>query len=449
MSLQLKIENTPLYNALIKHKKLNATSFHTPGHKNSEMFAKKFFSELDFTELPDTDSLYDSQGVIKQAEELMSKVYGTKCTIFSAGGCTLCIQTMLKLVLPFGGKIVASRMIHKSAVNTMALLNAKVEWVMPQFDNKTKCFLQVTAEDVEIILQKNSDVKCVYITSPDYFGNIADIEEIAKICHKRKVPLLVDNAHGAHLKFLPKDIHPISLGADIVADSAHKTLPVLTGGALLHIADEKYAKIAKQTMSIFGSTSPSYPIMASLDVCCAWLKKEGKKAYLKLEKDILKIKMVAKQKGILDCNDNVDPIRLVFNTAKIGLPGEVAAQIFRENGVEPELSDNKRVVFIATPMNSLSDLKKLTQVMEKLPANSIIPEETQDFEVPVTKKSMHEAIFSESERVKSDESLGKISAATVCACPPGIPILVPGEKITEKSIKNLLYYGISLIDVIK
>lgn len=443
------MKKTPLYDALKEHKRLNRASFHTPGHKNSKKILNKRLFELDFTELPDTDSLYEATTAIKEAEALMSQLYGSKRTIFSAGGCTLCIQTMLKLALPYGGKVIASRMIHKSAVSTMALLNAEVKWLMPKIDHNLNNFAQINADEINEILQKDKSFNCVYITSPDYFGHIADIESIAKICHKYDVPLLVDNAHGAHLKFLLIDIHPITLGADMVADSAHKTLPVLTGGAFLHIANEKYMQNAKQAMSIFGSTSPSYPIMASLDICREWLSKNGKKAYLKLENDVAKIKKIAQEKGLLDDCKNVDPVRLALNTAQIGISGYKAANYFRKKGIEPEFSDRERAVFIVTPMNAKKDFVRLRNVIKMLPVGEPVQNQPQIFDLPIIKKSLHEALFSDSEAVKTHDSLGKISANTVCPCPPGIPILLPGEIVTEISIKNLLYYGIFSIDVIK
>lgn len=441
---------TPLFAALQKHKNLNRASFHTPGHKNSKLFTAQNFFELDLTELPDTDSLYEANGVIKEAEVLATKLYDSNCTIFSAGGCSLCIQTMLKLALPYGGKIVASRMIHKSAVNTMAILNAEVKWIMPEPDKKNSNFKQISASEIEKVLQKNKDAACVYITSPDYFGNIADVTAISEICHKHNVPLLVDNAHGSHLKFLSKDMHPLTLGADLVADSAHKTLPVLTGGAFLHTADKKFASGAKQAMSIFGSTSPSYPIMASLDVCRAWLHKNGKAAYSKLEQEVTAIKKIAHQKGLIDnLNENVDPIRLALHTAKLGFCGHDAAVFFRKNGVEPEFSDYQKVVFITTPLNTLEDFSRLKRAIELFPVGEHLQNPTPIFDTPIIKKSLHEAMFSTSESVNSVDSVGKISATTVCPCPPGIPILVPGELITENSIKNLLHYGIFSLDVIK
>ena len=368
--------NTPLYDALLAHKNLKRASFHTPGHKNSNKVLPKYLFELDFTELPDTDNLFEASGVIRESEEKTAKLYGAKRTLYSAGGCTLCIQTMLKLAVPFGGKVIASQMIHKSAVNTLSLLHAEVKWVFPQFSESDNCLGQVVVEDVEEALNEVPDAACVYITSPDYFGNIADIKGIAEVCKKHKTPLLVDNAHGAHLKFLSKDIHPITLGADLVADSAHKTLPVLTGGAMLHIANKAYLKPAKEAMSIFASTSPSYPVMASLDIAMSWLKENAQKAYLKLEDDVAQIKAVAKSKGLIKEICNVDPTRLALHTTKLGFSGDEAAEYFRENGIEPEMSNHDTVVFIATPMNSDEDFSKLTSAIKAFPQKTTSTNET-------------------------------------------------------------------------
>ena len=157
---------------------------------------------------------------------------------------------------------------------------------------------RIHSDDVEALLKQYQDVAAVYITSPDYFGVLADIKSISEVCHRYHVPLLVDNAHGSHLFLTPENLHPIHLGADMTACSAHKTLPVLTGGAFLNIASDIYAANAKDAMALFGSTSPSYPIMASLDLCMQWAETKGKEAYLQLQKRVVKMKEMAAAKGI-------------------------------------------------------------------------------------------------------------------------------------------------------
>lgn len=160
---------------------------------------------------------------------------------------------------------------------------------------------------------------------------------------------MVDNAHGSHLFLTPENLHPIHLGADMTACSAHKTLPVLTGGAFLNIASDIYAANAKDAMALFGSTSPSYPIMASLDLCMQWAETKGKEAYLQLQKRVVKMKEMAAAKGIAIPLGETDPVRITLQTASLGITGEEAAEIFRDHFVEPEYADNANLVLITTP----------------------------------------------------------------------------------------------------
>ena len=313
---------TPLYTALTDYQKKKYASFHTPGHKNTISFLKYNLYDLDFTELPDTDSLFEAEGCILKAEQTAAKAFSTLLCVLSAGGCTMCIQGMLRLAAPSGGKLVCGRIIHRSAVNTMALLGIDPVWIMPEPNAGEGLAGRITPEGVRRALEKNPEAKGVYLTSPDYYGVICDIQGIACVCKKYGVPLLVDNAHGAHLGYLSENLHPIHLGASMAACSAHKTLPVLTGGAWLQINDSRYLEGVKEAMSLFGSTSPSYPVMASLDLCRAWLEEEGQKAFQTLERRVGAVKKLAAAKGLGIPEGLTDPVRITLNTAKIGLTGQ-------------------------------------------------------------------------------------------------------------------------------
>ncbi|MDQ5983170.1 MAG: Arginine decarboxylase [Eubacteriales bacterium SKADARSKE-1] len=442
------MNNTPLYDALKMHRSLDYSSFHTPGHKGINIIPPDLLA-LDYTELPDTDSLFDAAGPILKAEQNAAEVFGAKKTLFSAGGCTLCIQTMLRLALPFGGKIICSRMIHKNAINAMALLDIEPVWVVPKKNIKTGFLDPIDPQEIKESLKDNIDTKAVYITSPDYYGVISDIKELSNVCREYNIPLLVDNAHGAHLGFVNENLHPLKLGAAMTADSAHKTLPVLTGGAFLHIADEKYIPLAKSSMALFGSTSPSYPIMASLDMCCGWLKINGKKEFSDLLKKVEKIKKLAEQKGILTPSGTVDPTRISLNTKSIGLTGNDCAKYFRSLGIEPEFSDDDFIVLITTPFNTDEDFLKLYNAILKLPINQPLKQAPFCFDLPNVKVSLKKALFSSFEKVNTKDAINKICAETLCVCPPGIPILIPGEIINEKAIKLLLGYGIFTLNVLK
>lgn len=444
--------NSPLYTALIKHKRKRLSSFHTPGHKCSRKFLKKNLLSLDFTELSDTDSLFEASGAIRDTEKQAEKLFSTKRTLVSAGGCTLCIQTMLKLCSKGKKKIVISRLIHKSAINTLALLNLEPIWVYPRKDAGESYPGRIYAEDVENALSLNKDVCAVYITSPDYYGVISNIKEISLKCKKYGVPLLVDGAHGSHLPFLNENLDPIKQGASMVASSMHKTMPVLTGGAYLHICNEKYAYEAKSAMSLFGSTSPSYPIMASLDLANMWCDKYGRKSFLKLQQEIEKIKIIAKSKGIGFPLGETDPIRLCLDVSKIGLIGTEVGEFFRHHHIEPEYCDQNSVVLIATPFNNKKDfrrLKKAILLLNAKPASKNMCNKPYDFPKPVAKIPPRDAVFSTSKLINVKNAAGRIAAESVCPCPPGVPIVMPGEEITNRIISDLTSYGIFVIYVVE
>lgn len=345
------ISNTPLYSALLKHQALRRAPFHTPGHKCAPGALPQDLLALDFTELPDTDSLFEADGPILQAEQAVARLFQAKRTLFSAGGCSLCIQAMLRLACPQGGRVLCARNVHRSAVNTMALLGLEPVWSVP---------------DAILSALKNNtkSINACYVTSPDYYGRLQDIPALAGLCRQKHIPLLVDNAHGTQLAFTQPDLHPLHLGASMTADSTHKTLNVLTGGAWLQIGEERYVQDAKEAMSLFASTSPSYPIMASLDLARAY-QEEHPAAFAEVQRQVRVLSQTAQRIGITNVSD--DPTRLALRTSDIGLTGAAAAEIFRENGVEPEMADGGFVVFICTPWNTEADYQRLAKGLSALP----------------------------------------------------------------------------------
>ena len=425
---------TPLYTALLEHKKRGRASFHTPGHKNNPDALPPDLLSLDFTELPDTDSLFEANGPIARAEELAAELFGAKRTCISAGGCTLCIQAMFRLAAPNGGKIVCSRVLHRSAVNTMALLDLTPVWAMPG--------------ELLSVLSKTPDAKAVYVTSPNYYGQLLDIPAIAGACRARDIPLLVDNAHGAHLMFTEPKLHPLALGASMTACSAHKTLNVLTGGAWLNIADARYAEGAKEAMALFGSTSPSYPVMASLDLAREWLRLH-RGEFVPLQRKVAEIKAAARERGISLPEGLTDPARITLNTASIGIPGTAAAELFRGAGVEPEFADGAHVVLIATPFNTDDDFTRLKNAIALLPVSRPLPETAELPPLPAVKMSLREAVFAPSETLLLAQAAGRIAAQAACPCPPGVPVVMPGEEITKEILRFLRGYGFFTIKVIK
>lgn len=438
----------PIYNALLNHRDLKRAPFHTPGHKQRyrEIFGDLL--SLDYTELEDTDSLYEACGCILKAEQMAARLFECRRTLFSAGGCTLAIQAMLRLVCPQGGKIICSRVVHRSAVNAMCLLGIDPVFVYPRADAGPYLAGRIHRDDIRDVLRDNSDARAVYITSPDYYGVMSDIEGIAKECKKHGVPLIVDNAHGAHLKFLDGKLHPIDLGAAMTACSAHKTLPVLTGGAFLNINDDRFIDDSKGAMAVFGSTSPSYPIMASLDICRDWLFKNGRSEYSRISERVGHIKDFAQSRGILVPGGLCDPVRISLNTYSIGIGGHEAADIFREYGVEPEYYDDKYIVLIASPFNTDSDFAKLEKAIKSLEVKKVSQGSAIDIPKVSRDMSLRDAFLSKNEKVHLERAVGRVAAEVLCPCPPGVPVVMPGEIIDENVVNLLSGYGFFEIKVL-
>ena len=443
----------PLYNSLKKYKKLKRASFHTPGHKCNFFKSKDLFN-LDFTELPLTDSLYEANGIIKKSEENLSKLYNTELSLFSLGGNTLCIQSMLRLSSPKGGKILCDRLVHRSAISAMALLGINPTWILREYNQESKTFDKLNLAMLEKELSSNEKFNAMYLTSPDYYGVLQDVKSISSKCKKFDVPVLVDNAHGSHLMFTSENLHPLSQGALITADSAHKTLPVLTGGAWLHINSKKIScQEAKSAMALFGSTSPLYSTMASMDIAQDWLHYNGKKEFLNLEKRVSNIKSIAKSKGIFVFEGRlVDPTRITLGVWSIGKTGYEFRDYLYKYKIEPEFCDQNYVVLIPTSFNTKQEWERLKRAISNidfcLSSNNFI-EENKFEKLPEVCASLREAMMSEKVVVKLSDAKNRVAGDIVCPCPPGIPIVMPGEKIGDYEIWALKKYGINEIYVLK
>lgn len=441
-----------LYESLRAYNKLNRSSFHTPGHKCKIPKLSKLYN-LDLTELPQTDSLYEADGIIKEAEKNLSKLYSTSYSAFSSGGNTLCIQTMFKLVSSSPGDVIlCDRVIHRSAISTMALLDLNPVWIKRNINAESMLPERINTEDFEKKLKNNPSSKGFYLTSPSYHGILQDIAEISSCCKKYDIPVMVDNAHGSHLMFLKNNLHPIFQGCAMSADSAHKTLPVLTGGAWLHVNDERFVNNVKQSMLMFGSTSPSYPVMASMDLCRIWLEQFGKASFEYLEIKVQKIKNLAKKKGIYIPNESVsDPVRITLGVFNVGYTGYEFCEHLYNYTIEPEMCDENYVVLIATPFNDDLDFERLYNAISSLKirnkkANSIcfIGEN-----LPEAVLTPREALMAKSVFKSLRDCKNKIASEIVCPCPPGVPVVMPGEKIGDEELYALKSYGISEISVVK
>lgn len=426
---------TPIYDFLQNYIDSNTLRLHMPGHKGRNIADLSY--AMDITEISGADSLFDALGIIKESEKNAAKLFKTVRTCYSAGGSTLCIQAMLAMMKRENRNIIAVRNVHRSFLAACVLLGLEPDWIYPKY---TAGILsgQIPMDILEDKLKRTKN-PCVYLTSPDYLGKTADIKTVSALCRKYGAVLLVDNAHGAHTAFT--EGHPIALGADMCCDSAHKMLPALTGAAYLHIGNERYADKAKTAMSLFGSTSPSYLIMASLDLCNSYISEQIDDDIERSMSEIVNLrKMISEKYTVYDG----EPYHLTLLCN-----GNDLANQLREKNIECEYCDSNVIVLLFSPSDTPKEIKYAADMlMECVPQK---PENTYITDFPIMEKAMsvREAALSDFENIDIDKSLGRVCAAVNVPCPPAVPIAVSGEIINEKCIKIYKNYGILNVNVIK
>ena len=432
---------TPIFDFVKRYANGKTVRFHMPGHKG---FGELGCERFDITEISGADVLYSAEEIIHESENNLSSLYGTAHSFYSTEGSTLAIKAMLALVSERGGEerplILAARNAHAAFIRAAALLDLDVEWLYPERAEHL-CSCNITAADVDASLSSmDRKPRAVYVTSPDYLGNMLDIASISSVCKNHGIPLLVDNAHGAYLKFLEEDVHPISLGAAMCADSAHKTLPVLTGGAYLHISKD-FAELVPKTrgaLSIFASTSPSYLTLASLDLCTKRLSEDYPEKIRSLVKKTEEVKRQILSLGF-EVVDS-EPLKIVIR-------GYLAEHL-RRCGIEPEFSDFEYTVLMLTPENDDSDFESLISAFEQTK-----PEKSSALAIALKPHkqvmTVRRAIFSPSETICAKDAVDRICAAPTVSCPPAVPIVISGEKITADDVKLFEYYGIETLSVTK
>jgi arginine/lysine/ornithine decarboxylase len=416
-----------------------------PGHKGLGNYGERF----DITEINGADVLYSSSGIIRQSENNAAALFGTARTVYSTEGSSASIRAMLYLasLCRKGDRavIAAGRNAHKAFLSAVALLDIDVVWLYGK-TNENIISCNITPEYLEDFLEKNS-VTAVYVTSPDYLGNIADIEKLSSICHSHNTLLLVDNAHGAYLGFLPRSLHPIALGADACCDSAHKTLPALTGSAYLHIgksAPPLFSLQAETAMALFTSTSPSYLILQSLDRLNAYLEDGYEKKLALFAKKVSELKARLEIDTVGD-----EPLKLTLAPKSYGYRGDELADILSAVGMTCEFSDPDFTVMMLTPELGEDALDKIEASLATVPRREAIKEKAPRLAVGKFIMPPREAIFKASEKVDVRSAVGRVLAASSISCPPAVPIAVCGELITDETLGLLEYYEIKTVQVIK
>ena len=443
--------DTPICDFVRAYSRSDTLRLHMPGHKGVSLLGME---SMDITEIRGADSLYEADGIIARSEANASELFGCR-TYYSTEGSSQCIRVMLYLILlrakQLGREplIAAGRNAHKTFLTGAALLDIRINWLYPEKGGSYLSCVLSAGELEQYLLSAEEKPIAVYLTSPDYLGNLTDIAAIAEVCHRHGVILAVDNAHGAYLKFLPDSLHPMDLGADLCCDSAHKTLPALTGAAYLHLSNSMYIALGhqvKNALMLFGSTSPSYLILQSLDAVNRYLEDYPGRLALFAE-EVQRMKRRLQNHGY--SLYGAEPLKLTICAGDYGYTGWELADYLAEFQMEPEYADRDYLVLMLTPELGVQALERITDVLCRLPKEEPIPGLPPRWIPGKQRMPIREAALSDSETLPVEVCLGRILAVPTVGCPPAVPILVCGEVITEHAIKCFRYYGITACCVVK
>lgn len=446
--------DTPICDFVANYNRCEPIRLHMPGHKGTPHLGME---ALDITEITGADVLYHGGGVIRASEENAARLFGTAKTLYSTEGSSLCIRAMLCLALLYAKKlgrrplIAAGRNAHKVFLTAAALLDLDVTWLFSGQDGQGVVSCTVTPEALDEALSGNGETPiAVYITSPDYLGNQADLAGFAAVCRRHGALLLVDNAHGAYLKFLSPSRHPMDLGADLCCDSAHKTLSALTGGAYLHLsrsAPEALGDWMESAMSLFASTSPSYLILQSLDLVNRSLSEGYAGRLEETAQRVAALRASLTRGGWTTAGD--EPLKLALLPKSRGYTGGQIAALLERHKVFCEFSDPDNLVMMFTLDTPEDVYGQLASHLANIPPRAPILDAPPRIGRARCVCSPRQALLSPSEEIPVSEGLGRVLAAPGVSCPPAVPIVVCGEVIDKTAQEAFAYYGIETCRVIK
>jgi arginine decarboxylase len=453
---------TPLFTGLKEHAKKNPIQFHIPGHKKGtgmDPEFRQFIGEnalsIDLINIAPLDDLHQPKGIIKKAQDLAAKAFGADYTFFSVQGTSGAIMTMVMSVCGPGDKIIVPRNVHKSVMSAIVFSGATPIFIHPEIDDRLGISHGISTDAVEKALKQHPDAKGVLVINPTYFGVSADLKKIVDIAHSYNVPVLVDEAHGVHIHF--HDDLPLSAmqaGADMAATSVHKLGGSMTQSSILNVREGLVsAKRVQTILSMLTTTSTSYLLLASLDVARKRLATEGKSMLDQtirlaqwIRNEVNKIEhLYCVGEEILGTNAayDMDPTKLIISVKDLGITGYDAEKWLREvYNIEVELSDLYNILCIVTPGDTEREATILVEALQKLSdtfkhlanevsANVMLPD------IPLLALSPREAFYSDTEVVPFEKSVGRIIAEFIMVYPPGIPIFIPGEIITEENLRYI------------
>lgn len=464
--------NTPIYDFVEAYRESDATRLHMPGHKGVP--GPLGVEPFDITEIDGADVLSQACGIIAESEANAGSLFGCR-TLYSTEGSSLCVRAMvflLKMTALHRGvtpRILAGRNVHRSFLDAVALLDIEVDWIMPKKASEDKPFAyescEIDGDELAAMIEKlRGDGRmpsAVYITSPDYLGNRTDIASLAKVCHGCGCFLAVDNAHGAYLRFLAESAHPMNLGADMCCDSAHKTLPVLTGGAYLHISRDNHflTENAGRAMALFATTSPSYLILQSLDLCNAYLE-ENAALFERTACRVAQLREDLSKAGYRMAGDEPWKITLIVGDAKDSREadeesafsdGDRLSDTLAKYGIYVEYHDRSHVVMMFSTQTTEGEFALVGSVLAEIAEgrseaeNACVSEKTdrakaepgdrERIPAPVQVLTPAEAVLAESEYVDASQCAGRVLAEPLVHMPPCVPVYMCGEVLGEDAVR--------------
>lgn len=450
-------ERVPILEALVDWNKKKPISYHVPGHKNGEIIpsyrqAEDFFKHvmsIDATELTGLDDLHGAEGVIKEAEKLASELYGSVETRFLVGGSTVGNLAMMMAVCKQSDTVFVQKNCHKSIVNGLRLTKANPVFIIPEYDPRSQVATGLTVDRLKKAISLYPEASTLILTNPNYYGMSSDMENLIELAHKYNITVIVDEAHGAHFgksALFPKN--SVTHGADLVVHSAHKTLPAMTMGAYLHIVNDRYRSKVNDYLQMLQSSSPSYPIMASLDIARYYLSSLSDEQIEMITSEIDTFRTLLDRipgVTVIDEHDQsiceIDPLKLTIQVK--GLTGFQLAHELEQASIFPELADALNVLLVLPLAWKKEQFEKTIQVFKEVATryrdNPVVSHKKIDIEEDITTPAYS---FEELEKMnKRDievcEAEGHISAKAIIPYPPGIPVVLPGERFTGYHVRFL------------
>ncbi len=450
----------PIYEALQRFKKMRIVPFDVPGHKrgrgNSELteFLGQNCMDVDVNSMKPLDNLCHPVSVIEKAEKIAAEAFGAANAFFMVGGTTSAVQSMILYACKSGDKIILPRNVHRSAINALILCDAVPVYVNPDTNQELGIALGTSVEQIEKAVEENPDAKAILINNPTYYGICSDLRRISKLAHSKGMLLLVDEAHGTHFYF--GDNFPISAmaaGADVSSVSMHKSGGSLTQSSFLLMGSRINADYMRQIVNLTQTTSASYLLLSSLDISRKRLALHGREIFAKTvemaEYARSEINSIggyyAFSKELINGGSvyDFDLSKLSVNTLSVGLAGIEVYDLLRdEYDIQIEFGDIGNILAYLSTGDRRQDIERLISALAEIRRRFGKPEAgllSQEYIDPIVAETPRKAFYSEKVSLPLEETAGKVCSEFVMCYPPGIPILAPGELITDEIIRYIKY----------